>query len=333
MLLGEIADFLGGEICCGRKDIEITGISTIDSAEKSDITFFSNPRYKKYLSGSRAGAIITGRNVDIRDKTLLKVDDPYLAFALVLEKYFTKSLKPKGMDQSVIVPDSSKIGRNVTINKGSVICDNVIIGDNSYIYGNVYIGDNVKIGDNCIIYPGVVIREDSILGNGVILQPGVVIGGDGFGFVPQPGKHKKIPQIGKVIVGDDVEIGANSTVDRGAVGDTVIGEGTKIDNLVQIGHNVKIGKGCLIVSQVGIAGSAKIGDFVMIGGQAGIAGHIEIGDFVQIAAKTGVANSVESGKIISGIPAMEHKKWLKVVGLTAKLPDLLKRIRKLEKDG
>jgi len=146
-------------------------------------------------------------------------------------------------------------------------------------------------------------------------------------------KHQKIPQIGRVIIEDNVEIGANTTVDRGAVGDTVIGEGTKIDNLVQIGHNVKIGKGCLIVSQVGIAGSAKIGDYVMIGGQVGIAGHIEIGDFVQIAAKTGVANSVESGKILAGIPAMEHKKWLKVVSLTAKLPDILKRIRKLEKNG
>ena len=332
MLLKEIADFLNGDISAEDDNIEINGIATMENAKKGDITFFSNPKYKKYLKTTEASVIIVGRNVDVENRILVKVDDPYLAFALVLERYFTKKLEIKGVNSSVFIPDSAVIGENVTIERGTIIGENALIGDDSYIYGNVFIGDNVKLGNRCIIYPGVVIREDVVLGNNVILQPGVVIGGDGFGFVPQPGEHKKIPQVGKVIIGDNVEIGANSTVDRGAIGDTIIGVGTKIDNLVQIGHNVQIGKGCLIVSQAGVAGSAKIGDFVMIGGQVGIAGHIEIGDFVQIAAKTGVANSVKTGKIVAGIPAMEHKKWLKVVGLTAKLPDILKRVRRLERD-
>ncbi len=327
--LDEIAKEVGGVIK-GDPGKVVTNINTIQDADEGSITFLSNPRYGKYIQTTKAAAVIVDKDYNLPDKNFIIVENPYLAFAKILKKYFYVPHVPEGISSEAHVSTKAKIGANVTIGASTVVEEGAEIGDGTYIYPGVYVGKNVKIGKKCLIYPGVIIREDSILGNRVILQPGVVIGGDGFGFVPGEGGHFKIPQVGRVILKDDVEIGANTTVDRGALKDTVIGKGTKIDNLVQIGHNVVIGKYCLIAAQTGISGSVKIGDFVIIGGQVGIAGHIEIGDGVQIAAKSGVNVSVRDGEIVGGIPAVKHSDWLKITAVWKKLPVLWERMKKLE---
>ncbi len=326
----ELAEKIGGRLV-GDPEVVVTRVATIQDADEQSVTFLSNPRYYKYLETTRAGVILVNQGVEAPGKTLIVVDDPYLAFARILTMYAYSPPEFTGISDNASISKDAKVGEGVSVGAFSVVESGAEIGSGTFVASGVHIGKNVKVGRDCIIYPGVVIREESVIGDRVILQPGVVIGGDGFGFVPRPGGHYKIPQIGRVVIGNDVEIGANSTVDRGAIGDTVIGDGTKIDNLVQIGHNVIIGKHCLIAAQVGIAGSAKIGDYVMIGGQTGIAGHIEIGSGVQIAAKSGVHASIKEGSIVGGSPAVPHKEWLKINVVWKKLPQLWEKVRNLEK--
>ena len=292
-------------------DVKISGVAPVDSAGANDITFLSNKKYLKALESSKAGACILAQ--DIADKApdgmvLLISDNPYASYAKIAAAFYPDKKKLADISPTATVSKTCEIGINCTIETGSYIADNVKIGDNCYIQANAYINDNVQIGDNCRISHGATISH-AILGSNIIIHPGVRIGQDGFGFAHDKGVHIKVPQLGRVIINDDVEIGANSCIDRGAGPDTIIGRGSKIDNLVQIGHNVQTGNGCIITAQCGVAGSTKLGEYVVLGGQAGVAGHLNVGSFVNVAAQGGVIQDVEEKQIVGGTPSVPIKQW------------------------
>lgn len=307
----------------------ISGLAPFFQASENEITFAGEEKFLKNLDKTKARVVIVP-NIELPEigKVYLKVNKSPRELMPKLLHFFKRETKPM-VD---MIEKSAQIGNNVNIAKNAYIGHDVIIGDNVKIYPNVTICEGVKIGDNSVIYPNVTIREFCTLGNNVIIQPGAVIGSDGFGFVKVNGNNTKIDQIGAVRIGNNVEIGANTTVDRGAIGDTVIGDYTKIDNLVQIAHNDVIGENCLFVSQVGIAGSTKIGDNVTIAGQTGVAGHIELGSNIIIGAKSGVTGDVANNQILSGYPLVPHKEDLKIKISLKKLPELLKRVKKLERN-
>ena len=263
---------------------------------------------------------------------LLYADNPEWAFALLMRRVDTlnKDIVP-GVHPRAFVSDKAFIGKNVHIGPNATIEDGAVIGDNTIIYPNVYIGRNVKVGMFCIIYPNVVVREDCVLKNKVILQPGCIIGADGFGYIFHDGKHEKVPQIGNVIIEDDVEIGANTTIDRAKINSTIIGANTKVDNLVQIAHNVRVGQASVIVSQAGIAGSTTIGNGVVIAGQAGLSGHIKIGDQAVIGPQAGIMSDVEPGAKLMGSPAIEYGEFMRSYAVFKKMPDLYKEFMSLKK--
>ncbi|MCB4790743.1 MAG: UDP-3-O-(3-hydroxymyristoyl)glucosamine N-acyltransferase [Elusimicrobia bacterium] len=330
----EIAEIVEGELFA-QPEIVITGAASLSEAGKDDVSFLGNEKYSKQVASSRAGLILLPKKYDVSDKPAVKVKNPQLAFAKILEIIEKERIKlgRVGVHPSCVVSRSAKIGLAAHIGPYSVIEDNAVIGDRTIIYAQCYVGENTKIGEECLIYPGVIIRENVVIGNKVILNPGVIIGGDGFGFVPDGNSLHKIPQIGTVDIGDNVEIGANTTVDRATIGKTFIGRGTKIDNQIQIAHNVQIGENCIIVSSASIAGSARIGNNVTIAGQAGVAGHISIGDGAIIGGQSGVISDIKSGEIVSGLPARDHKKNLKIQALIQKLPEIYEKIKKMEKKG
>ncbi len=330
---GEIAKLLNAELI-GDPEIEITGVNTIESAGEGELSFVSNRKYAKYISSTKASCIIVDKNIEIKgcNKTFIVCDDAYLCFARLLNHFF--GFKPKepyisasaSISEAASVDETAHIGEFVVIEKGARI------GKNTTIMPFTYIGEEVSIGENCLIYPMVTIRENTVIGNRVIIHSGTVIGSDGFGYATtENGEHIKIPQIGNVIIDDDVEIGANVTIDRAAIKSTRIGKGTKIDNLVQIAHNVEIGRNSLIVAQSGISGSTKIGNSVTLAGQTGIAGHLTIADNVIITAKSGVGSSVRKPGIYSGIPISDHKLWLRSSVLVPRLHEMYKRVKELEK--
>lgn len=324
MKLAEIAKILGGELI--GDDIEIKGVGSIDDAKEGDITFSLNG---KGIKTTKASAIILKEINKEIDIPIILLDNPKLGFCKLLS-IFKEERHPNTISKNASISENAKIGNNVAISDFAVISDGAKIDDETIIYPNVYIGRDVIIGKNTIIYPRAVVMNARI-GNNVIIHPGCVIGSDGFGYVQDNGKYVKMPHRGGVIIEDDVEIGANTTIDRGTTGNTTIKEGTKIDNLVQIAHNCIIGKNCIIVAQVGIGGSVIIGDNVTIAGQAGISDHIRIGKGVIIAAKSGVIKDIKEGKVISGFPAREHKEEKRVYGFIQRLPQLVERVKKLEK--
>lgn len=328
MKLREIASFLNGDVI-GASDIEITGVSGIDSAREGDITFLSADRYRKKLPGCRASCIMVKEPIEGLAITQLRVSNPHLAFAKLLGYFYIKPQEPIGISEDAIVSDKATIGNDVSIFPFTYISDGASIDDRTTIYPYVFVGHDTTIGKDCVVYPNVVLREKVKIGNRVIIHSSSVIGSDGFGYVPEEGKHYKIPQVGGVIIEDDVEIGSNVSVDRATTGNTVIGEGTKIDNLVQIAHNVKIGKNSIIIAQVGIAGSTDIGDFVTLGGQVGIADHVKIESGTMIGAQSGVLGYVSKG-VYSGSPIMPHREWVKAQVIFTKLPELYKKIKELE---
>lgn len=329
--VAELAARVNGKIS-GNAQLLIKGVAPIKEAQADEITFLSNPKYVKELKNSRAGAIILSPHITISDKTSIICDNPYLAFAQILEVYYPSFTSiPQGVNPLAVVSPRAILGAKVAVGPYVVIEEGTSIGNNSVIYPGVYIGKGVKIGSNALIYANVSIREKVVIGDNVIIHAGAVIGSDGFGFVPQDGKHYKIPQVGSVKIGDEVEIGANVTIDRGTLGNTRIGNGTKIDNLVQIAHNVQIGKNCLIVAQVGISGSTVIEDDVTVAGQAGIIGHIKIGKGSIIAAQAGVTKDVADGQCVSGYPAQSHHLARKLNAELQRLPELRTRVRELEK--
>lgn len=330
MKLKELASLLNGEIIGPphADNIEITGVSGIKEAQEGDITFISAQRYVKDLSGCGASCIIVKEPIAGIDIPQLKVSNPYFAFAKLLEHFYIRPRTPIGISKDAIVSEA-RIGKDVSIFPFSYISDGVSIGDGTVIYPYVFIGENTTVGEKCIIYPNVTLREKVKIGNRVIIHSGSVVGSDGFGYVFGEGRHYKIPQVGGVIIEDDVEIGSNVSVDRATTGNTIIGRGTKIDNLVQIAHNVKIGENSLIIAQVGIGGSTEIGDFVTLAGQVGVADHTKIDSGTMIGAQSGVMGNVTRG-FYSGTLAMPHKDWLKAQAIFAKLPELNKKIRELE---
>ena len=301
--IGEIVDFVGGEFG-GDRAKTIDSVAPLPSAMGGQLSFLSNRKYASRLAMTEAGAILVPKKLEGCDARWIRVEDPYFAFAKIMTRWFTDRPKPTGISPKAVVADSAKLGNNVSLGHFAVIGENVVIGNNVTIFQNVSIEAGSVIGDDCIIYPNVVIYDGTRIGHRCIIHSGVVIGSDGYGFATHDGKHHKIPQIGIVRIEDDVEIGAGTTIDRAALGETVIGEGTKIDNLVQIGHNVKVGKHCLLVSQVGIAGSTELGDYVAVAGQSGFSGHLKIGNRVQVAAKSAVLDDVPDDTKVMGSPAV-----------------------------
>lgn len=329
--LREIAELVKGEVI-GDENIVITGVSGIKEACEGDITFLANPKYSSLLDRTKASAIITSRQVEKTSKPVIRTDNPSLAFAKVISIISqSKAIHPKGIHPTAILSKNVSLGKNVAIGPYVVIEDNVVVGDDTIIYPGCFIGGNSKIGKNVLIYSNVSIREEVTVGDRVIIHNGTVIGSDGFGFVAVEGRHHKIPQVGTVEVGCDVEIGANVTIDRARFDKTIIGDGTKIDNLVQIAHNVVIGKNSIIVAQVGVSGSTIIGEGVTLAGQSGVAGHITIGDKAIVAAQAGVTKSVPPGITVSGFPARPHNVAKRVNACLQNLPKLYDTVAKLKK--
>jgi len=329
--LEDIAKLVEGELI-GDKNIPITGISGIKEAKKGDITFLANPKYESLLEATEASAIITSKFTVTSSKPLIKTENPSFAFAKVVAMFAPHAIRhPKGISPQAFISSKAKIGKNVAVGPFAIIEDDATIGDDTIIYGSCYVGYDSKIGEKCIIYPNVSIRERIIIGSRVIIHCGTVIGSDGFGFAQVKGVQEKIPQIGTVVVEDDVEIGANVTIDRARFDKTFIGKGTKIDNLVQIAHNVIIGENCIIVAQAGISGSTTIGKGAILAGQAGLVGHITVGDGAIAAAQAGVTKSIPPHTMVSGYPARPHDVARRVNACVQNLPQLYKHIKELER--
>lgn len=327
----DIAEFINGELK-GEGAIKIKGVSGIDDAKEGEITFIDSPKFKEKVNETKASCIITSFNVEGTNKPIIKCKNPSLALTKIIEKMFPCGIEhPKGIERSASIGKNVKLGKEVSIGANSVLGDNVTIGDGTIIYPLVYIGSNANIGKNTLIYPNVTIREKVIVGNNVTVHGSAVIGADGFGFVKDGARFLKIPQMGIVEIQDDVEIGAGVTIDRARFGKTLIGRGTKIDNLVQIAHNVRIGENCIIIAQAGISGSVNIGNNVMLGGQVGITDHVDIGDSVMVAAKGGITKSVSPRTVMSGIPARPHNVMKKLVAHIDNLPKIAERLDELEK--
>ncbi len=329
--LKEIARLVGGEVV-GDPNIVITGISGITEAKGGDITFLANSKYFPLAKTTEATAIITSREDIEITKPVIKVDDPSMAFTKVVGLAASNGIKhPQGIHPTAVISSGAHIAKDVAIGAYAVIAEGVEIGQGTIIYGGCYLGAHTKVGRDCLIYPHVTLREQTEVGNRVIIHSGAVIGSDGFGFAIVEGVQEKIPQIGIVFIEDDVEIGANVTIDRARFDKTLIGKGTKIDNLVQIAHNVITGEHCIIVAQAGISGSTVLGKGVILAGQAGIVGHIRIGDKAVVAAQAGVTKSVAAGAKVSGYPAKPHEAALRVNACLQRLPELYKKIKELEK--
>lgn len=328
--LEEIGKIVGGEVI-GRSDIPISGVSGIEEAKKGNITFFVNPKFLPLVYKTHASAILAAKEIPDCNIAMIIVPNPYLAFVKLINLFYVEERKPFGVDKSAVIGENVKLGKDISIYPFVVVEDNVEIGDRVTIMPGGFIGRNSKINEDTIIYPNVSVRESTEIGKRVIIHSGTAIGGDGFGFLQENGKHIKIPQVGSVVIEDDVEIGSNVSIDRATLGKTIIKQGTKIDNLVQIGHNVIIGENNILVSQVGISGSCVIGDNVLLAGQVGIADHVRIGDNVIVGAKSGVGRDLKANSIVSGAPAYPHHKWRRTQVCLHKLPEFFKKLRKLEK--
>ena len=328
MKLREVASVIDGEIT-GDPDIEILGVAGVHDVREGEITFLADRRLVKECARSKAACVVVKNVIPEIDKPQVVVGNPHYAFAQLLGLFSAKPERPSGVSDSARVSPHAVIGRDVTIYPFSYISDGAAIGDETVIYPGVFVGNEAVLGAGCIIYPNVTIRERVTIGRRVIIHPGAVIGSDGFGYVTEGGRHHKIPQIGSVTVGDDVEIGANVTIDRATTGSTVIGKGTKIDNLVQIGHNVSIGEHAILAGQAGVGGSTVIGNYVVLGGQVGVADHARIEDGSMLAARSGVFGHLPKG-VYSGSPTLPHKEWLKATALFARLPDLQRKVKELE---
>jgi UDP-3-O-[3-hydroxymyristoyl] glucosamine N-acyltransferase len=336
MKLRDIAVLLYAELD-GDGERDINRVAKIEEAGAGDITFIANPRYRKHFDTTAASAVIVGRDFSAGERpsrpALLRVADPYASFLKMLVTFHPlPEPMPPGIHPAAVIAGSASMGEGVRIGPHAVIAHGCVIGTGSMIGAGVVLGDGVRIGKDCLLYPRVTVREGCIIGDRVVLQPGAVIGSDGFGFAPRPdGSYEKIPQLGIVVIEDDVEIGANTTVDRATMGETRIRKGTKLDNLIQVAHNVVIGEHTVIAAQAGISGSTRIGNRVMIGGQVGFTGHLEIADRTKFGAQAGVHRSItEPGTTVFGSPALPQREAFRIQGAVTQLPDLLNTIRALQ---
>lgn len=331
IILQQIAKMVKGDLK-GDPQCVIEGVGPLEQAGEGQITFAEKGPALKHIEGTSASAVLVPKGFDCSFLNLIQVDNPRVAFAKMLDHFNPSTPLAQGVHTSAIIGEHGTIGQDVAVGAGVVIGDHVNLGDRVVLHPNVVIGNKAKIGNDTIIYPNTTILERSCIGCRVIIHSGSVIGSDGFGFVFDEGRHCKIPQIGFVQIDDDVEIGANNTIDRGTLGKTWIKTGVKTDNLIHIAHNVVIGEHTLIVAQVGIAGSTTIGSHVILAGKAGISGHINIGDQVTIGPQCGVTKSIPGKQVVSGTTlAMPHSKWLRLQNVLPELPDLRKKVLKLEK--
>jgi UDP-3-O-[3-hydroxymyristoyl] glucosamine N-acyltransferase len=336
--LKEIAALLNGEVV-GDESIVIEHIRGIDEACEGDLAFIANPQYRKKLSTTRASAILVAPGTECAGKNLVVVGDPYISLGRLLGLFYPDDIALPGISGQAFIEEGAQISEEATVYPGVSVCRGARIERRAVLYPGVFVGCDATIGEDSVLYPNVCVYRKCLIGKRVVLHAGVVVGSDGFGFANPGVDNMKIPQVGIVQIDDDVEIGANTTIDRGTLGKTWIKRGVKIDNLVQIAHNVVIGENSVIVAQVGISGSTKLGKSVVIGGQAGLVGHINIGDHVMIGAQSGIHEDVSSYKAVSGSPHMPHKEWLRVVSCLSKLPEmrktmtsLLKKVEVLEKE-
>lgn len=331
-----IMDWIPGELI-ERKTIYLNNVAELEEANENSVCFYQNKAFYDKMLGSKAGLIFVPSDFDenlLPETNLIKTEQPYILFMMLVQKWLDVSapLAKSDIHESVVIAESAEIGENVVIGPNSVIDDKVSIADGCIIGANCYLGKNVQLGSGCKLFPRVNIYEDCILGNKVILHSGVVIGADGFGYILHQGQQFKVPQVGNVLIKDNVEIGANSCVDRATLGTTVIGENTKLDNLVQIGHNCNIGKNSIICSQTGLAGHSHVGDRVYLAGQVGCADHITIGDDVMVGAQSGVAQDVKAGSKVFGYPALDAGTAKRIMLSQPYLPELVKFYRKRLKE-
>jgi len=331
MKLEELAARLSCELR-GDGNIEILAVKSLEEAGPGDLTFLASPKYAAQLESTRASAVIMPADGPDPPLASLRTAHPYLAFARALALFHAPRRPEPGIHPTAVVAASARLAEPVSVGAYAVIGEDVEIGPGATIFPHVTIYPGVRVGAEFVAHAGVVIREDVRIGDRVVLHPGVVLGADGFGFVPVPGAEAvKIPQTGIVVVESDVEIGANTTVDRATLGATVIRRGAKLDNLVMVGHNCEVGPDALLAAQVGLAGSTKLGRAVQLGGQAGVAGHLTIGDGVQVVAQSGVPNSVPAGRVVGGYPAVEVRRWRRASAALLRLPEMLQRVRRLER--
>ncbi len=329
--VNEIARRVGG-IVKGNAELRITGVSGVEQACEGDLAFVRDAGYDEALSNTRASAVLAPPGTNAHGKTLIELDNPEGAFALLLQEYAAELEQHfTGIHPAAVVGENAALGEGVALGADVVLAGGCEIGDGAVLYPGVYVGRDARVGPGTILYPRVTIMDRVVVGARCILHAGVVLGADGFGFSVVDGVWRKIPQLGTVVVGDDVEIGANSAIDRATFGSTEIGDGTKIDNLVQIGHNVRVGRHCIIAGEAGIAGSATLGDHVAVGARAGIGGHLSIGAGTKVAALSAVTKSIGPGCTVSGAPAMEHRRSMRIQAGQRMVPEALRRLRNLER--
>jgi UDP-3-O-[3-hydroxymyristoyl] glucosamine N-acyltransferase len=331
----QIASFINGKII-GDETATISGVSPIESGEKGHLSFVAQERFADHIETSACSVLIVSEKLLTKDSyptTVIAVEDAYLSFQVLMNLYNEMKGRKSGIEEGAVFHETAKVGENVYVGAFTCVSEKVKIGDDSQIYPQVFIGKNVKIGKNCVIYSGVRIYDYCVIGDHCIVHSNTVIGSDGFGFQPTKDGYQKIPQLGNVVLEDDVEIGANCTIDRGTIGSTVIGKGTKIDNLIQIAHNVKIGRNNVIAAQAGIAGSTVIGDWNQIGGQVGIVGHITIGNQVKIQAQSGVNSSAKDNEILYGSPAINASEYRRNYVHFRNFSQIVKRINDLENNS
>jgi UDP-3-O-[3-hydroxymyristoyl] glucosamine N-acyltransferase len=333
MKLSEIAAALGARLENGSPDVEITGLNGIEQAGPGDLTFVSNPKYAAAARTTRAAAVIVGEDFPAITAAVLRAKDPYLSFARALELFHHPLRYAPGVHATAVVHESAKVGPHAHIGPYVVVGHDVEIGANAVLLAHVVIYRGAKIGDNFFAHAHAVVREDCRVGNNVLLQNGVVIGADGFGFAKTAEGHwHKIPQPARVVIGDDVEVQANSCIDRASVGETKIGRGVKVDNLVQVGHGSQVGEDALLCAQVGLAGSTEIGKNAILTGQVGVVGHCKVGEKAIVTPQSGVANDIAAGALVSGSPAVDHRAWLKYSAILPRLPEIVRAVRKLVSD-
>lgn len=328
--LGEIAELVKGKVI-GNEQLQITGINSLDKAKEGDISFFYDARYSDQANDTQASALVVSRELENFSGSQITVTNPRLAYALLAGLFTPPVSRFNGISDKAFLHETASTGKNVSIYPMVYVGKDAVIGDDVILFPGVFIGDRVKIGNNSLLYANVSVMQDTTIGANVIIHPGTVIGADGFGYVPDEKGNVKIPQLGNVQIDDDVEIGANSTIDRAAHGTTHIKRGVKIDNLVQVAHNVVIGENSIVVALSGISGSVHVGKNVIIGGQVGIKDHIQIGDRAQVGSAAGVHKSLDEGEAVLGNPALPPRLWIRTRALIERLPDMNKRIGEMEK--
>jgi UDP-3-O-[3-hydroxymyristoyl] glucosamine N-acyltransferase len=330
--LADLAELVGGRVE-GDPDATVEAVRTLEAAGPRDLSFLNHPRYREQALASQAGALLVGESLVSGDfgRPLLIVDDTAYALSLLLNRLHAPEAPEPGVHPTAVLEPGCEVDPSAHIGPYAVIGSGTRIGAGAAIHPHVVIGKGCEVGEGVVLHPHAVLYDRTEVGPGAIVHAGAVLGADGFGYATHGGVHHKVPQVGRVVVGKDVEVGANSTIDRATLGETRIGEGTKIDNLVQVGHNVQTGRHCILCGQAGIAGSTKLGNYVVLAGQAGVSGHIELGDGVQVAAKSAALTSVEAKTQVAGIPAIELRKWRRQAVMLARLEEMSRRIRALEK--